>query len=74
MVEVHTKSAMRRHNQIQMRMRKLRGLVAIFTCYTKEKRSLNVDCTREAARDRKTHESECQYCEQNNTEVSLEER
>ena len=74
MVEVHTKSAMRRHNQIQMRMRKLRGLVAICMCYTKEKRSLNVDCTRKATRDRKRHESECQYCEQNNSEVSLEER
>ena len=34
------KSAMRRCGQIQIRMRMLSGLVAIFTRYTKEKRSL----------------------------------
>ena len=48
--------------------------MAIFTRYTKEKRSLdNVDCTWTATRDGNKHGSECQYCEQNNMEVSLEE-
>ena len=76
MVEVHTKSATRRRSQIQMRTRRLSGLVAIFTRYTKEREAYedNVDCTRTATGDGNKHGSECQYCEQSNMEVSLEEK
>ena len=34
----------------------------------------NVDCTRTATRDGNRHGRKCQYCEENNMEVSLEER
>ena len=34
----------------------------------------NVNCIKTATRDGNRHGSECQYCEKNNTEVSLEER
>ena len=73
MVEVRTKSATRRHSQIQMRMRKLSRLVAIFTCYTKEKKSLELTVQGKPL-EMERHESECQYCEKNNMKVSLEER
>ena len=48
----------------------------IFTDCTKEGEVYedNVDCTRTATRDGNRHGTECQYCEQNNMDVCLEER